>query len=214
LLAFSLAGCTTPDQGTIEGPSEIDASQTPVEDPRFSLEIDPDGCSPAEELPVEYAAPEDIGYREEFTTPNFHESLSCTYWGAQGTEALDVVESTTFSGGSVKFTITDDLPPWPESYLDGSLDFTEFPMASYFQDWRDSSQRMEIDDYMENNTVILFTLFTSMDNLYLEAHLGFVVPDEIALYGDDQILKAELATAAYEILDVIVPPVVDGLERE
>ncbi|MFC3493018.1 hypothetical protein [Glycomyces rhizosphaerae] len=96
------------------------------------------------------------------------------------------------------------------------MDFSAFPAAAYFESWQGTSQSIEWDQSysMQASKVISFKLFTSLDNLYVNANLYFVVPDEIALDDGDQVPEAEIAVAAYGVLDVLVPPVVDGLKRE
>jgi hypothetical protein len=215
-LILMLAACDEADGGSVDEQPETEASPTLAAESKFVVEIDPEACPAASDIPSQYAAPEHVGYREEFTTPDFHETLSCAYWGAEGYEALDGVESILLGSASVDFILTEGPSPWTATYLDGDLNFDEYPAASYFEAWHGTSQEFEWEQSysMESSKVISFSLFTSLDNLYVNANLIFVVPDEIAQDAGTQVPKAEIAAAAYEILDVLVPPVVDGLERE
>ncbi|MDA1362443.1 hypothetical protein O1R50_22655 [Glycomyces luteolus] len=180
------------------------------------MEIDPEACAASEAFPAEYAAPDEYGYREDFTAPDSQDALSCGYWGGSGYEALDGLDSIVLGGGGVDFFTTDGSSPWPPESLSGDLDFNKVPEAAYFEEWKGTSHRFKWEDtyFMEDSKVFSFTLFTSLDNLYVNANLYFVVPKEFASNSSGSIPEQELAEASYEILDVIVPPVVDGLERE
>ncbi|GAA2167127.1 hypothetical protein GCM10010403_25560 [Glycomyces rutgersensis] len=214
LLVSLLTACTDPEQGSLESPSETEASQkSPDDDPKFVMEIDPDACPPAGALPGEYAAPEDIGYQEDFSTPNSYETLSCSYRG--GVEILDGLDSIVLASGGTDVIITDGSPLIP-LFQGTAVDFNQASGAEYFQEWDQVVQDVETDSsyFMEESSAIVFNFFANLDNLYVTASFVFVVPDELVLNSGNEVAKAEVKTAAYEILGALVPPVVDGLERE
>lgn len=215
LLASLLNACTDPEQGTLESPSETEASQqSPDDDRNFIMEIDSDACPPASALPDEYAAPEDIGYQEDFSTPNSHETLSCSYRG--GIENLDGLDHIALASGGTDVIITEDGSPLIPLFQGIAVDFNRTSGAEYFQEWDQVVQEIDTDRsyFMEESSAIVFTFFANLDNLYVTANFVFVVPDELTLNSGNQVAKAEVETAAYEILGALVPPVVDGLERE
>lgn len=216
LTACLLAGCTSADPGPVESPAATEASQTPAEESNFAMEFNPESCSSSHEIPDEYAAPEEFGYIEEFTTPDFHESLWCTYLSGTAVESLNGIEAIVLANSSLQFTITDGESSLTPAFTGSDVNFEENPIASYFKEWSKVSQKIAVDHNvpMEDSKEIRFELFANWDNLYLAVGMTFVVPDEIALDDGDYVPEAEVASAAYEILDVLVPPVVDGLERE
>lgn len=218
LFGSLLAGCTSQDQGTVESPSqtETEKGQTATEDSNFVMEFAPDSCALSGEIPDVYALPTEIGYIEDFSTPDFHESLWCTYRSGAAVESLSAVETLVLVSGTLQFTITDGesslIPGFTGSAVDPDID----PNATYFREWSDVSQKIAADYSVaaQDGTGIAFDLFARQDNLYLAGSMTFLVPEYIALDAGTQVPEAEIAAAAYEILDVLVPPVVDGLERE
>lgn len=216
LLSFAMVGCTDQDHGTITEKGPTSESTTSQNDQGFVVEIDPASCPSSEVIPEEFGNPEGFEYNEQFSRPQGPQTILCAYLVDGYLEDLVVVDRLTIGSIAVQFAIADDLPPWSESELDGSLDFGTYPMASYFEGWQGSSQRMEVSDHysIPDHTVIRFELFTRLDNLYLNVGATVVIPDELALDDGDYIPEAAVATAVYGTLDQIVPSVVDGLERE
>jgi hypothetical protein len=216
LLGSLLAGCTDPQQGTVESPSETETNQTPTEASNFVMEFAPDSCASSEEIPDAYALPTAIGYTEEFSTPDFHESLWCTYRSGSPMESLNGIETLALASGTLQFTITDGESSLTPGFTGSAVDPENDPNATSFLEWSDVSQKIAADYSVtvQGGIGATFDLFARQDNLYLAVSMTFIVPDEVALEAGTQVPEAEIAAAAYEILDVLMPSVVDGLERE
>jgi hypothetical protein len=221
VLSFAVSACTSPDTGTLQESPSSEASESPSAELAFNDEaaIGLDLCPAVDELPTEFVTAGELPYRSEPSNSADQfpgQRLECTYEidHEESYRALHGVESPTIAWFSVVFHVTDGTSV--VNYLPDEIDLTDLAASSYFQDWDDAACEVRFDrggELIEGAELLEFNFAGSSGNLYVDVYSMIAVPQAMADHETDRIEVNDVATAGFEILNTLVPPVVDNLER-
>lgn len=214
--ALVLTACTGPEEGAIDESPTSAPSESMTPEAAFALEIPEDVCPAVDAIPDELVAPEDIGYETEFGARmnGIYPYQKCEYSFNGDLVSLDGTQAV--QNAIIEFYAIDDLSFNVFNQADFSqVDFERVETAEYFRDWDRAGHHSKnnlnaTSGYgLEESEYISFQFLASIDNLYVYSSLSFVMPYE----GYDPDFNLAVDTAAYQILEAIVAPVVAELER-
>jgi hypothetical protein len=213
-LILAVAGCTDPDQGTIENPTTNEATATPDGEPMFVADLDSLTCPGSEVIPAPYKAPPEFVYAESDVTPMQGAiSKGCAYvieerdveHTAEELDGLQVIR-----GIEIGFVVTDgdeSSAPITADALTPQIDFKAVPAADFLQDWDSASYETELGhDFIlyTESTYTSLSVFAVVDNLYLQARVDMLVVED----------DFDSTTAAFEAVEAVFNPMFEQLERE
>jgi hypothetical protein len=217
LTMLVIAACTGPEQGAINETPTSNPSESEASEPAFIVEIPEDVCPADDVIPEEFAAPEEIGYETEFGAykNGIHPYHKCEYSFGGDLAILDGTQAV--QNAIFEFYVIEDssFNVFDQSEF-SQVDDAKVGTAEYFTDWDHaghySKNNLNADrGYgLKESECISFQFLASLDNLYVYSTLFFVMPYE----GYDPEFDLAVDTAAYQIIESIVAPVVAELERQ